>query len=353
MVVALLAGCSSQKATLTSTDADFEYSYGIDKKGLWENVNALDNVDLCDYEGILVPKNIHEVSDEAVQTEIDSLLTNFEEIEQVTDRSIEDGDTVNIDYIGSIDGVEFAGGNTQGAGTDVTIGVTQYIDDFLEQLIGHSPGESFDIEVTFPDDYGNEELKGKDAVFAITLNYIVETLTPDLTDAFVLENLAPQYGWTTIDAMKDYIRKNLRESALEYFLRDYILSNSTINNLPDIILEYQEYSMIQYYKNSASQYQMDYEQFISAAAGANSTEELLDMKLEQNKNTASLFLLLQAIAEDAGISVKEDDAIEYFSSISQTGDHSQYENIYGMPHLKMFTLQRKVLEYIKENMILE
>lgn len=86
--------------------------------------------------------------------------------------TVEDGNTVNIDYVGSIDGVEFAGGNTQGAGTDLVIGSGSYIDDFEEQLIGAHPGDEVDVNVTFPENYGNEELNGKDALFKVVVNGI-------------------------------------------------------------------------------------------------------------------------------------------------------------------------------------
>ena len=85
---------------------------------------------------------------------------------------IEDGDTVNIDYVGSIDGVEFEGGNSNGAGADLTIGSGRFIDDFEEQLIGAHPGDTVEVNVTFPEDYGNEELNGKDAVFEVVINGI-------------------------------------------------------------------------------------------------------------------------------------------------------------------------------------
>ena len=88
--------------------------------------------------------------------------------------TVEDGDTVNIDYVGSIDGVEFDGGNTQGNGTDLTIGSGRYIDDFEEQLIGAHPGDEVEVTVTFPDDYGNDELNGKEAVFDVTVNGIYQ-----------------------------------------------------------------------------------------------------------------------------------------------------------------------------------
>lgn len=91
-----------------------------------------------------------------------------------TSLTIEDGDTVNIDYVGSIDGVEFEGGSTNGAGTDLTIGSGLYIDDFEEQLIGAHPGDSVEVNVTFPDDYQQENLQGKDALFQVTINGIYE-----------------------------------------------------------------------------------------------------------------------------------------------------------------------------------
>lgn len=88
--------------------------------------------------------------------------------------TVEDGDTVNIDYVGSIDGIEFDGGNTQGNGTDLTIGSGRYIDVFEEQLIGAHPGDEVEVTVTFPDDYGNDELNGKEAVFDVTVNGIYQ-----------------------------------------------------------------------------------------------------------------------------------------------------------------------------------
>lgn len=86
----------------------------------------------------------------------------------------EDGDTVNIDYTGYIDGEAFDGGSTNGAGADLTLGSGSYIDGFEDAVVGHSVGETFDINVTFPDDYYNDEYAGKDATFEITLNGIYE-----------------------------------------------------------------------------------------------------------------------------------------------------------------------------------
>lgn len=110
-------------------------------------------------------------SDTASGTDSDSDGSSYSSDASLT---VEDGDTVNIDYVGSIDGVEFAGGNTNGAGTDLVIGSGSYIDDFEDQLIGAHPGDTVEVTVTFPDDYGNEELAGKEAVFEVVVNGIYE-----------------------------------------------------------------------------------------------------------------------------------------------------------------------------------
>lgn len=113
---------------------------------------------------------------EAAAAEAEAAEEEALEEEEVlnTDTSlvVADGDTVNIDYVGSIDGVEFDGGNTQGMGADLVIGSGRYIDDFEEQLIGHNVGETVEVVVTFPEDYGNEELNGKEAVFETVINGI-------------------------------------------------------------------------------------------------------------------------------------------------------------------------------------
>lgn len=103
-------------------------------------------------------------------------LIEAEETTYQTDPSltVENGDTVNIDYVGSIDGVEFSGGNTQGMGTDLVIGSGLYIDDFEEQLIGAHPGDHVTVTVTFPENYGKEDLNGKEAVFKVTVNGIYD-----------------------------------------------------------------------------------------------------------------------------------------------------------------------------------
>lgn len=113
-------------------------------------------------------------SSDTQQSENQQTEEQSETYQTDTSLTVEDGDTVNIDYVGTVDGVEFEGGSTDGNGTDLVIGSGDYIDDFENQLIGSHPGDTVEIQVTFPDDYGNEELNGKDAVFTVTVNGIYE-----------------------------------------------------------------------------------------------------------------------------------------------------------------------------------
>lgn len=352
LVLMAMAGCGS------ADQDEFTYSTGLDENGLWEGVTALDNVELCDYSSIAVPADIHQISEEAVQSELDSYLSQFTTTEEVKDRIVKDGDTVNIDYVGSVDGVEFEGGSTQGAGAEVVIGYTSYIDDFLEQLIGHMPGETFDIEVTFPADYGTEEsgsahLNGKDAVFVTTINHIVQYNDAVLSDSFVQENFAETFGWTTIAEMKEGIREDLQTASLASYFQEYIVANSTVNTLPPAMLEYQQNSLIFYYQEYADYYSMELQEFLTSYMGVASTEELLTMYEEDNTATAEFYLLIQAIAEKEGISVTQEDLDAYFLDYAGTEDYSQLEEYYGKPYLHLMVLTQAVLDHLESKAVLE
>lgn len=345
LLVFVSAGCAGNKA--------FSLSDGLDQNGLWKGIKALDYVDLCAFTGITVPSDVHAVTDEVVQSEIVTLLTDFSTKKQITDRAVADGDTVNIDYTGTVGGVAFDGGSTGGQGTEVTIGVTQYIDDFLQQLVGHSPGESFDVEVTFPPDYGVENLNGKDAVFATTVNYIVESTLPDLTDAFVAQNLAASHGWSTVAEMKDGIRSGLQSSAIADYVQEYVVTSTTVRSVPQRLITYEENSLVKYYQDYADSYQVALNEFLSTYVGVADTKELIAQNADQIRLNASRSLVLQAIAEDAGLSVTDDDVGTYFTEHMGTADYSEYETSYGLPYLKQMVLQQNVVEYLVQSAVLE
>ena len=343
---------SSDSSTSTPT---FDFSKSLDDDGHWTDVTALDLVTLpADYASIKAPSDEVVPSDETVQSQIDTITQGYATTEQVTDRAVKDGDTVNIDYVGSIDGEEFSGGSTEGNGTTVTIGTTQYIDDFLEQLIGHKPGETFDIEVTFPDDYGVEDLNGKDATFSVTINYISETTQPDVTDDWVKENLESTYGWTTVDEMKQSIKSSLQSSNLSTYVTNYVTENSTLEgDLPEELVSYQEQLLIYQYERYAASFGIDLDKMLQMAAGVSSTNELLENQRDALDSTAKSYLVFQAIVEEQGFTASDDDVTDYIESQTGSTDVSTYEEQYGMPYLKLLVLMQKVGNFLTENATIE
>lgn len=350
-----LAACSQEGDSTQSTDTEsteyaIDYANYFDEDGNWLDLNAADYVTLPeDYAAIQVPADEIAVTDEELQEQIDTLLESFPETIEITDRAVEDGDSVNIDYVGSIDGEEFEGGSTDGAGTVVTIGVTQYIDDFLDQLVGHMPGETFDIEVTFPDDYSQEDLAGKDAVFVTTINYIQESKTPELTDDFVATNLASYYDVSTVEELNAYLKDSLAKDKTNNYLYTYLEENSTFaDELPAILTDYQKADMTNYYASYASAYGMSLEDFVSSYLGADSLDALFEDENTQSamEEYAKQFLLFQAISQDAGLEISSEDLDAYLTDVVGGEDldtlKDTYDSRYLMFNCRSYTASKLV-----------
>ena len=344
------ASASSDTSSSAQEAPTFDFSSALDEDGHWKDVTALDYVTLPDdYSSISISAADIDPSDDDVQSQISSLISNYATTEQVTDRAMEDGDTVNIDYVGSIDGVEFDGGSTEGKGTTVTIGVTNYIDDFLDQLVGHKPGETFDVNVTFPEDYGNSELNGKDAVFSVTINYIQETKQPDVTDDWVATNLKDTYGWSTVEEMEQGTRDSLRNKNISSYVENYVLSNSQVSEVPQSIVDYQADLLAYQYEYYAYMYSMDLASFLKMSAGVETTDDLVANNQSKLESTAKSYLVFQAIAEDAGIAVSDDELTSYLKGVTGSDDMDSLESQYGHGYLMLQALVQKVGDYLTGN----
>lgn len=345
MLLVPLASCGEKgDKEEDSGDTAFFYSNDIDENGYWQGIKALDYVEMFNYAAMPIPSEVHQISDDELQAEIDAIVAEYPNINKIMNRTVHDGDTVNIDYVGSVDGVEFSGGSTQGMGTDVTIGVTSYIDDFLEQLIGSTPGNTINVEVTFPEDYGVEELNGKDALFITVINYIVEEAKTELTDEYVASNLSGTYGWNTITEMDEGTREQLKETAIQEYIRQYLETQVTVKSIPNKIMKHQENAMVEDTRAMAEMYSMELADLLSMYGFA-SVDELIESDSEITLKNATYNLVIQAVAEDAGISVSDADFEE--------SGYANYEEVYGVPYLKQYILQQKVFDYILENAVLQ
>ncbi len=322
-------------------DITYDYSKGLDKNGYFEGVKASDYVTLPKYKGVEMDKALLTASDEDLQVQLDSILAQYDTYEQITNRAVKDGDTVNIDYVGSVNGKEFDGGSTGGAGTDVTIGVTNYIDDFLEQLIGHKPGETVNVEVTFPTDYGVDELNGKDALFVTEINYI----QGDVIKAKMTDEIAQGYGFDTKEAMIEDIKDWIIETQQFTFFQS-ILDEATCDNIPQSVLDYViEYDLSQY-QLYASLYGMSVEDYIVAQSEYNTIDEYKEANMDYYKADATYYLAAQAIAEIEGIVATTDD-------IAIAGYTDQIET-YGEPYIKQYILFQTLLpEFVVGNAVVK
>ena len=163
-------------------------------------------VTLGAYKGIEVEKQEYNVTDEMVEAEIDKEREKIASTSEITDRPVANGDKINLDYSGSVDGVKFEGGTAEGQ--ELTIGSGSFIPGFEEQLVGMNPGEEKDITVTFPEKYHSEELAGKEAVFHVKVNAILETNLPEADDEFAKD----VSEFDTIAELRADKRKKLEEA---------------------------------------------------------------------------------------------------------------------------------------------
>ena len=164
-------------------------------------------VKISSYKGMKIKQFAYTVKDEELQAEIDRLLDRNARKVDVTDRAAVNGDIANIDFSGSVDGVKFDGGEAEGF--DLTLGSGQFIPGFEEQVVGMNIGETKDINVTFPENYQAENLKGKAAVFAVKLNALKAKELPQLTDEFIKEAT----GSETLEAYKAKTTERLQQQA--------------------------------------------------------------------------------------------------------------------------------------------
>ena len=353
LVAFTLTSCSTEGESHVVTDpvtgqkvdyslTNYSASDGLDINGFFKDITALDYVTLPEYKGVKVSSEVLEASEEEVEAQIAGILEEYATYEEITDRAVEDGDTVNIDYIGTVDGVEFDGGSTGGMGTDVTIGVTNYIDDFLEQLIGHMPGETFDVNVTFPVNYGVDSLNGKDAIFSTTINYICgDTVEVELTD-----EIAMDYGFDTVEELKQDIRDWLVTQQKSDFFTELIYESELTKDIPQQVLNYVVKSDLSNYQYYADAYGVTLDEFMYSFLGYENTEVYIEYNMESYKNNALYCLAIQAIAEKEGLTVTDMD-------VSDAG-LSDYVESYGMPFLKQYVLQTvTVPSFVTENATVE
>lgn len=350
-IILFAVGKSVFLAVIRTTSAE-NPSVGLTADGKIENVNVKDIVTLADYANISVPEEEVAAKTEEVEDSIKSTLEQHKEPSTDTSIAIADGDEINIDFVGTVDGVEFEGGNSNGEGYDLTIGSGSFVDDFEQQLIGHKPGEEVTVEVTFPADYDGEDVAGKDASFAVTINSI--NITPELTDEFVAKNITEE-GVTTAAEYRAFVENNFYEQHLKEFLTNYILENSTVKSYPSqylktmrALLKYNDEQMLASYEQMSPYYGFSmYENLWDLRDDDVSDELSYELELrERAKEDAKNAMVYQALFEDAGLTIDMESV--YAEMTEQYGEESvtQMKETNGEGYIAQNEIKEAVVEHL-------
>lgn len=303
-------------------------------------------VTLGDYKGVTVEKTIQSVTDEDVQNEIDNALANYP-VE--VDQAAKEGDTVNIDYVGKIDGEEFDGGSDQGA--DLKLGSGKFIDGFEDGLIGARKGETRTLNLTFPEDY-TQDLAGKAVEFTVTVNAVKEPLS-EPTDQWVADNIE---GYDNIADYKAGIRSEQEESneqtaenQVRYAAWTQVIDNCTINEYPETLVEVGKKLYEQQVETYAKYAGMELDAYIESSGL--SQEEYQSNMEEYGKNVAAQALVCQAICDKEGFAIGDDDYQKALQDMLTEYGCTEDELIqtYGQDNVEQSIMLNRVSNLILEN----
>ena len=357
VVIAALIGAAfgrswyiEKNKTVASTD----YSAMLNDDGTIKDVNVTDYVKTFDVNAVKLAKADVEYTDEKMQEDINAQLENHRVLNADTALAVKDGDVVNIDYVGTIDGTEFDGGSAQGY--DLTIGSGSFIDNFEQQLIGTHPADQVTVNVTFPEEYANNPvLAGKAAAFAVTVNGIQEL--PEFNDEFVKTNLA-DYAQTA-EEYRQYLKDTNYKNNLATAVSKYITDNISADNYPadylkhlkslQMTLDEEEFN---YMAQMYAQYGMNFSYgSVMEYKGAANTEEYEKVLEDEAKKFCLNNMAYQDLAAKAGIAITDEDYEAFKTENSVT---EEIETTYGRPYLiQQYILPEKVEAYIAEHATVE
>lgn len=272
-------------------------------------------VKLGTYKGVEVEKKEIEVTDSEIDAEIDKLRDQNSRSITVEDRAVEDGDTIKLDYEGSVDGVPFEGGKAEDA--ELVIGSHTFIDNFEEQLIGMNIGDEKDINVTFPEEYHAENLKGKPAVFKCKINAITRKELPEADDEFAQE----VSEFDTLAELKEDIKKKLsegKEKELKQAKEDEVLAKvieTSEMDIPDAMIENEARNMVEDFAQRIQQQGMPFEQYLKYS-GMNAMQFVQQTKPQALKRVQAR-LVLEAIVEAEKIEVSPEEVDQEFTTMAE------------------------------------
>ena len=315
--------------------------------------DAASYIDLAEYKTISLDKK--EI-DKKVQSQIDSVISSNVTYKQIKSGTVKKGDTVNIYYVGKMDGKAFNGGSctkdTTPDGYDLEIGSNTFINGFESGLIGKKIGDTVDVDVTFPDSYPqNTDLQGKPAVFTVTINYKRgKKITPKFDDAFVKKNLSDY------KSVKDYKTKT-RESIVKSMAVEKVCDDTKINKYPKDKINAMKTQIKKSIENYLSQNNTTLDDYLQ---GQNMTEEDYNKQIEKtSKEDVGNQLVYNAIAQAENLKVTDDEYqkelktyLKNYSCDKESDLNETFSKTYGTTAKAVIynsLLYNKIADYLVKN----
>lgn len=317
----------------------------IDEKGIVFSavVTTKPEVTVTEYKGMKHPKIEYNVTDADIEEEIKKAQERASRLVPVEDRPAEDGDTVLIDYSGSVDGVQFEGGTAEKQ--TLVLGSHSFIPGFEEGVVGMKTGEEKDLNVKFPEDYHAENLKGKDAVFHVKLHEIKKKEVPEFNDEFVKD----VSEFDTVDAYRADIKKRLEEQnarratqEMENALVDLILEKTPVN-IPDCMIQSQIDNMVQEFEYRLMYQGLKLDDYLKYTGMK--LEDLRKSYEDQAKKSVKTRLIFEAIIKQEKIEATEEDKQKKFAEMAEAAKKEVEEFKKSLPE--------RQLEYIENEIIID
>ena len=292
------------------------------------SVEIKPEVVLGDYKGLEIEAVPDEVSDEMIENEIDKQRHLNARHINIDDRAAEDGDKVNIDFEGKVDGVAFEGGSAEDQ--ELELGSGSFIPGFEEGIVSHEIGETFDIDVKFPEDYFNEDLKGKDAVFTITLNSIAVEELPEVDDEFIKDISE----FDTVDEYKADLKKQKTEEVeanAKNIRMDRALEAAAANakvDVPEVMVNNAIDEQIRSMDNNMRSQGLQLEQYLQMLG--QSLDDFKDSMRPDAEKEVLKSLVLEAIVEAEKFEISDDEVEAYAREMSERyfkGDEDKQEEM--------------------------
>ena len=301
------------------------------------------------------------VTEEEIDADITDSFYYLEDYDDLiikkTEGTVQVGDTVNIDYVGTKDGEAFEGGTAEGY--DLEIGSGSFIPGFEDGLIGKEIGSTLDLNLTFPEDYGVEDLNGADVVFTVTLNYVVEL--PEITDE-IAEKLS-EGEYKTVDEYRESIRAELQtnyddeyKETVSNALLNKLLETYPVSEYPQANVDYNVNMILsQYITPYASMYGMSDAEFVEAAYGMEYDVFVETELVPYAKQTVAQEIILGVIAQKEGITMTDEELEERLQGYADQYGIDVEELVEGqdMGYIRKNELDQRVLTWLRENVVVE